>query len=319
MEMITLTVENEQAKQRLDKFLASRLPAFTRTRIQGLIDAHHLQRCGEIITSSSQKVQPGEIYTLIIPPSIDPIPIAEDIPLVILYEDKDLLVIDKPAGMVVHPAPGHRKSTLVNALLAHCKESLSGIGGVKRPGIVHRLDKETSGLMVVAKNDLAHQGLSAQFADRTLSRAYLAFVWGVPHPKEGTIEGNIGRSPHNRQKMAVLARGGKSAVTRYKVKKSFHSNGDLSQSISIIQCNLETGRTHQIRAHMAHQGHPLIGDPVYGRVPKRARKNFDTAIVEFPRQALHAFELKFVHPRTGEAMTFNAPLPEDMEELKQYL
>jgi len=221
--------------------------------------------------------------------------------------------------MVVHPAPGHRESTLVNALLAHCKESLSGIGGVRRPGIVHRLDKETSGLMVVAKNDHTHHGLSAQFAKRTLSRSYWAFVWGVPQPKTGIIEGDIGRSSQNRQKMAVVTRGGKPAITHYKILKRYFAKDDVSQSISMVRCDLETGRTHQIRVHMAHIGHSLIGDPVYGRVPKWAKKAFDPAVITFPRQALHAFELRFLHPRTGELMTFNAPLPPDLEHLVSLL
>jgi 23S rRNA pseudouridine1911/1915/1917 synthase len=319
LETITLTVEINEEKQRLDKFLVTRLQPMTRTRIKALIDDQRLERCGEIITSVSRKVQVGETYTITIPPALEAYPTAENIPLTIIYEDDDLLVLDKPAGMVVHPAPGHRESTLVNALLGHCKESLSGIGGVRRPGIVHRLDKETSGLMVVAKNDAAHHGLSAQFAKRTLSRSYWAFVWGVPQPKCGTIEGDIGRSPQNRQKMAVVSRGGKSALTHYEVLKRYFAKDDVSISISMVQCTLETGRTHQIRVHMAHIGHSLVGDPVYGRVPKWAKKAYCPEIIAFPRQALHAFELKFIHPRTAELMTFNAPLPPDLETLVSLL
>ncbi len=319
MQTITITVEKGERKQRLDKFLALHLSALTRTRIQALMDDKMLNRCGEIITSASHKVREGDVYTLTIPPAIESVPQAENIPLTIIYEDADLLVLNKPAGMVVHPAPGHRESTLVNALLAHCKESLSGIGGVRRPGIVHRLDKDTSGLMVVAKNDAAHRGLCAQFTDRTLKRSYWAFVWGVPQPVEGIIEGNIGRSSQNRQKMAVTPKGGRSAITRYAILKRFMGKDDVSQSITLVRCHLETGRTHQIRVHMAYRGYPLVGDPVYGRIPKGAKKAFDPAAIAFPRQALHAFELRFFHPRTGEAMTFDAPMPPDLEHLMSLL
>jgi len=319
VETITLTVEKGEEKQRLDKFLAGRLFPLTRTRIQALMDDHRLTCCNKIITSPSHKVKEGEVYTLHIPPAQDATPQAENIPLTIIFEDQDLLIINKPAGMVVHPAPGHHGSTLVNALLAHCGESLSGIGGVRRPGIVHRLDKDTSGLMVVAKNDLAHQGLSTQFTDRTLTRSYWAFVWGVPHPKEGTIEGDIGRNPKNRQKMAVVTRGGKPAITHYRVLKPFFAKEDSSQGISMVCCDLKTGRTHQIRVHMAHIGHPLVGDSAYGRIPTWAKKAFDPAIIDFPRQALHAFALRFLHPRTGKSMQFEIPLPLDLEALLSFL
>jgi 23S rRNA pseudouridine1911/1915/1917 synthase len=319
LETITIIAEKDEEKQRLDRFLVTRLSPLTRTRIQALINDKMLRCCGEIITSTARKVREGDTYTLTIPPVIEALPQAETIPLAIIYEDADLLVLNKPVGLVVHPAPGHRQSTLVNALLAHCKESLSGIGGVRRPGIVHRLDKDTSGLMVVAKNDEAHYGLSSQFTERSLSRSYWAFVWGMPLSTIGTIEGNIGRSPQNRQKMAIVPKGGRPATTHYKVLKLFKANDDLSQSISLVQCNLETGRTHQIRVHMAHIGHPLVGDPVYGRIPKWAKKAFDPTIIAFPRQALHAFELKFLHPRTGELMTFTAPLPPDLEALLSLL
>ena len=315
MEIITLTVEKGEEKQRLDKFLVGRLFPLTRTRIQSLMDDNRLTCCSKIITSPAHKVKEGDVYILHIPQAQEALPQAENIPLTIVFEDNDLLVLNKPAGMVVHPAPGHRESTLVNALLAHCRDSLSGIGGVRRPGIVHRLDKDTSGLMVVAKNDAAHHGLSGQFTNRTLTRSYWALVWGAPHPKEGTIEGDIGRSPKNRQKMAVVTRGGKPAITHYRVLKSFFAKEDSSQSISMVCCNLETGRTHQIRVHMAHIGHPLIGDPVYGRIPKWAKKAFDPAVIAFPRQALHAFELRFLHPRSNEHMVFEAPLPPDLEHL----
>lgn len=314
MEIIELDVHKDDENQRIDKFLVARL-SLTRTRIKALMDQKMLILCGEIVTTASRKVREGDVFRLTLPDVIEAIPQAEDIPLSIMYEDADLLVLNKPAGLVVHPAPGHYKSTLVNALLAHCGNSLSGIGGVRRPGIVHRLDKETSGLMVVAKNDQTHQGLSAQFANRTLSRSYQAFVWGIPQPRQGIIEGDIGRSPHNRQKMAVVTKQGRPAITQYQIIKRFFAKEDVSQGISLIQCDLMTGRTHQIRVHMAHVGHPLVGDPVYGRIPKWAKKAFDPTVLTFPRQALHAFRLTFVHPGTKEMMTFEAPLPQDLETL----
>lgn len=319
VEIITLIVEKDEGKQRLDKFLVGRLSPLTRTRIQALMDDHRLTCCNKIITSPSHKVKEGEVYTLHIPQIREATPQAENIPLAIIYEDEDLLVLNKPAGMVVHPAPGHRESTLVNALLAHCGESLSGIGGVRRPGIVHRLDKDTSGLMVVAKNDVAHHGLSTQFTNRTLTRSYWAFVWGSPHPASGIIEGDIGRSIKNRQKMAVVTKGGKPAITQYRVLRTFFAKDAPSQSISMVCCDLKSGRTHQIRVHMTHIGHPLVGDPVYGHAPKWAKKAFDPAVVSFSRQALHAFELRFLHPRTGENMTFEAPLPLDLEMFLSFL
>jgi len=319
VETFTLKVEQNCERQRVDKFLADNLPLLTRTRIQALIDDNRLVCNGKIITSTSQKVHNGEIYILSIPPLVESTPQAENIALEIFYEDDDILVLNKPAGMVVHPAPGHGKSTLVNALLSHCKESLSGIGGVRRPGIVHRLDKETSGLMVIAKNDQAHHGLCAQFSNRSLSRTYMALVWGIPTSKKGTIQSSIGRSPQNRKKMAIVSKGGKSAITHYAVVKSFFAKNDPTQAISMVQCTLETGRTHQIRVHLTHLGHPIVGDPVYGRVPKWAKKAFPKNIITFPRQALHACILKFLHPRTHEPMTFEAPLPLDIKNLLSFI
>lgn len=319
METLTIRAEIIDDQQRIDKFLATHLPTLTRTRIQALINEQRLASGGKIIISPAHKVRTGDTYTLSVPPALDAVPQAEDLPLCIVYEDADLLVLNKQAGMVVHPAPGHRVSTLVNALLAHCGTSLSGIGGVRRPGIVHRLDKETSGLMVVAKNDMAHQHLSSQFAKRTLRRSYWAFVWGSITPKEGMIEGDIGRSPHNRQKMAVVTRNGKPAITHFRVLKRFFRQNDPSKALSWIECRLETGRTHQIRVHLAHIGHPLVGDPVYGRPPKWAAKSFNPVVLEFPRQALHAFRLTFQHPRTAETLTFEAPLPSDLETLLSFL
>jgi 23S rRNA pseudouridine1911/1915/1917 synthase len=259
------------------------------------------------MADASRKAKLGDVFTIRVPPPEPASPEAQDIDLDILYEDKDLLVINKPVGMVVHPAPGNRDRTLVNALLAHCGKSLSGIGGVARPGIVHRLDKDTSGLMVVAKNDKAHQQLTKQFADRSLSRTYQALVWGEPVPLVGHIEAPIGRHPRDRVKMAVVGKG-KPALTYYKVIESF---GDLA---SLVECKLATGRTHQIRVHLAYIKHPVIGDAVYGGGRNRVG---DAAklLEKFPRQALHATQLQFFHPRTEKLMSFKAPLPKDMAEL----
>jgi 23S rRNA pseudouridine1911/1915/1917 synthase len=242
-------------------------------------------------------------------------------PLAVRFEDPHLIVIDKPAGMVVHPAPGNPEGTLVNALLAHCGPSLAGIGGVRRPGIVHRLDKDTSGLLVAAKTDPVHRALSRDFAARRIERAYSAFVWGMPVPASGEIAGNIGRSPTNRKKMAVVAETrGKPAVTRYRVERRFGADGIWRAAL--VECRLLTGRTHQIRVHLAHNGHPLIGDPVYGGRTGRAAAQLGpagAAAVAFPRQALHARLLGFHHPATGEWLTFESPLPADMAELESNL
>ncbi|KZY56223.1 pseudouridine synthase, partial [Erythrobacter sp. HI0063] len=233
----------------------------------------------------------------------------QDIPLTIVFEDDQLVVVDKPAGMVVHPAAGNRDGTLVNALLHHCRGRLSGINGVERPGIVHRIDKDTSGLLVVAKTDAAHEGLARQFADHSIHRRYLAVCAGHPNPAEGTIDARLGRSDRDRKKMAVLAKDssrGKHAVTHYRlVQRLAHA--------ALIECRLETGRTHQVRVHCASIGHPLLGDPVYGRTPKPLRELL--ARLDFTRQALHAAELGFVHPTTGETVEFRAELPPDMREL----
>ena len=250
------------------------------------------------------------------PEAVDAEPQPQDIPLDVVYEDKDIIVVNKPYGMVVHPAPGAADGTLVNALLYHCHD-LSGIGGVKRPGIVHRIDKDTSGLLVAAKNDNSHKLLCEQFAEHSIERTYSAFVFGVPNPLDGTIEGNIGRSPYDRKKMAIVAKGGKHAVTHYQTIEKFKNEAAL------IKCRLETGRTHQIRVHMTSAGHSLIGDKVYGKSRKMAVKNApekaEIFINMFPRQALHAQSLGFVHPGTGERMFFEAPLPVDLQELLQAL
>lgn len=296
---------------RLDKFLAACFPEFSRTQIARMIEADtvRLQSDTSRVLSPDDKVKTDEVYELIPPDAVPANPEPEDIPLDILYEDDDLLVVNKPAGLVVHPGAGNPRGTLVNALLAHCKDSLSGIGGVKRPGIVHRIDKDTSGILVVAKNDFTHTRLSEQFAEHTIERIYQAFVWGYVQKTTGVVVGDIGRSPHNRQKMAIVAHG-KKATTHYE-RVAVFGKGIASH----IQCILETGRTHQIRVHMSSVGHSLIGDPIYGNIPRTAP---DFAKY-FPRQALHAGFLGFTHPRTGERLSFEAPLPADMQELLERL
>lgn len=315
---LTYTVPEAAAGLRLDKALAAGLPDLSRSRVQALLEQGCVRSDGRTITDASLRVKPGQTFAVQVPEAEAAQPQPQDIPLAVVHEDADVLVIDKPAGLVVHPAAGNADGTLVNALLAHCGDSLSGIGGVRRPGIVHRLDKDTSGLMVVAKHDRAHHGLTGQFADRTLSRTYLALVWGVPNPKQGRIEGNIGRSSADRKKMAVVTGGGKPAATKYRVVKSF------GMAASLVECVLETGRTHQIRVHLTHIGHPLVGDPLYGRgrsgrpggkfaslLPEPAR----TSLTGFPRQALHAAALTFRHPVNGEIVTFRSSIPADIHEL----
>jgi len=312
------TVAPADAGERLDRFLAAALAeapvALSRSRIKALLQEGHVRKDGATITDPSHRVKPDETYIVALPAPEDATARPQEIALTVLYEDEALLVIDKPAGLVVHPGPGQPDSTLVNALLAHCGDSLSGVGGVKRPGIVHRLDKDTSGLIVVAKNDAAHHALAAQFAGRTIDRAYLAVVWGVPMPPAGRVEGNIGRHPKDRKKMAVVGAGrGKPAATNYRVLKRF---GD---GAALVECRLETGRTHQIRVHMAHIGHPLIGDPVYGRrTPARAGAlppGAEPAVRAFSRQALHGRLIGFDHPRTGERLKFESLPPHDMADL----
>lgn len=314
-------VPEDAGGKRLDAALAMALPEVSRSRLKELILAGKVEIGGKTVTDPSRKVKAGEGFVALVPPPEPAEPEPENIPLDIVFEDEHLIILDKPAGLVVHPAPGNWSGTLVNALLYHCGNSLSGIGGVKRPGIVHRLDKDTSGLMVVAKSDKAHKSLSEQFADhgRTgpLSRAYRAVIWGRPPSAYGVIETQLARSTKDRLKMAVVRSGGKDAITHYEVDEQFPAKGDAMASV--VTCFLETGRTHQIRVHMAHINAPLIGDPEYGthfrtklnRLPDEVR-----AIVEpFPRQALHAFHLGFVHPVTGEEIEFDSDLPEDMETL----
>lgn len=320
MEIITVKVSDEQEGLRLDKVLAAGAGGLSRARLQALIAAGHVSAKGAAVTDSSRKARAGEIFDIAVPPPEDATPAAQDIPLDIAYEDSDLIVINKPPDLVVHPAAGNHDGTLVNALLAHCGDALSGIGGVKRPGIVHRLDKETSGLMVVAKNDTAHHGLSEQLSTRALTRVYQAIVWGVPSPAQGRIETQIGRHKTNRKKMAVLDGGGKDAVTDYRIVETFGSWA------SLVECRLKTGRTHQIRVHMSHLGYPLVGDPLYGKTaPVRFMKQAkvpDAAAAQlmgFARQALHAAQLEFIHPISENRISLQADLPEDMQKLLQSL
>ncbi len=317
-EVLVLDAGPEAAGERLDRWLAGQCPDLSRTRLKQLILDGAVMLNGKPCLDPSLKMKSGMALTILVPPPMDDTPEPEDIPLNIVYEDDDLLVIDKQAGLVVHPAPGHRSGTLVNALLHHCGDSLSGIGGVRRPGIVHRLDKDTSGLMLVAKNDRAHAGLSAQLSDRTLSRRYYALVWGVPSPRKGTVSAPVGRHATHRQKMSVNTKQGRAAKTHYEVKEAY------GHAAALVECKLETGRTHQVRVHMTHLGHPLAGDPVYGlqktgseSLLKKEGYSDKTraAIAAFPRQALHARQISFIHPATGKPMTFDSPLPPDFEGL----
>ena len=350
----TLTASEDDNSTRLDRFLVSQLPEMSRSRLQDLVAQGCVTCNGKAAVDSAAKVKSGQVFVVTMPEIVASHILPQDIKLDIIYEDEHLLVINKPAGLTVHPAPGHPDMTLVNALLAHCGSSLSGIGGVARPGIVHRIDKETSGLLVVAKHDAAHLHLSAQLADRSLKRTYNAIVWGKPKLAAGTVTGNIGRSSSNRQKMAVVRSGGKAAVTHYKVVAVFPlplregvrgwgpslsiteeapppqpspSRGEGAMA-SLIECKLETGRTHQIRVHMAFAGYPLLGDPVYGQTTlsrlmagpyKSMPAELREALLNFKRQALHARELGLIHPETGKAMRFECELPWDMKELIEAL
>ncbi len=308
-------IPSELAGARLDKVLTQLAPALSRARLQGLIADGRLTQNGAKVTDASRKVKAGETFALDIPPPIPAEPQAQDIPLDVVFEDDHLIVIDKPVGLVVHPAAGNRDGTLVNALLAHV-EDLPGIGGVERPGIVHRLDKDTAGLIVAAKTERAHKGLAEQFAAHTIERVYTAFVWGVPRPREGKIEGAIGRSPVNRRKMAVV-RTGKAAVTHYKTLKSYK---DLAAK---IECRLETGRTHQIRVHLTARTHPLLGDRLYGKGRRAMRRDVEVvlgpALEGLAGQALHAGVLGFIHPVTGRKLRFQSPLPPQLQALEAAL
>lgn len=322
---LSFAVEAEEAGERLDRFLASRAPvkdaALSRTRLKGLIEAGAVVIDGTVFTDAGAKVRAGQSIEVTVPPAADPLPRGENLPLDIVYEDTHLIVIDKPAGLVVHPAPGHETGTLVNALIHHCGERLSGIGGVRRPGIVHRLDKDTSGLLVVAKTDAAHHGLSALFADHgrnePFTREYLAFVWGVPNRASGSIDAPLARHKTDREKMAVSAQG-REAITHWELCESF-AGASGKPVASLLRCALETGRTHQIRVHLAQIGHPLLGDAVYGSGFKTKAAlltaEAKSALEVLGRQALHAATLGFPHPVTGEALLFESDLPDDLRRL----
>jgi 23S rRNA pseudouridine1911/1915/1917 synthase len=312
-----LVAPPEAEGQRVDRFLADAIGTLSRSRVKGLIEEGLVSRDGTGLTQPAEPVRPGAVYVVTLPAPVPATPRPQAIPFPILYEDADLLILDKPPGLVVHPAPGNEDGTLVNALIAHCGDSLPGIGGEKRPGIVHRLDKDTSGVMVVAKSDFALAALSAAFASRDLDRAYLALTWGLPNPAAGEIEGAIGRDPRDRKRMAVVARGGKAALTRYRTLAHHQA------AVSLLECRLATGRTHQIRVHLASRGHPIVGDPLYlRRIPAVARTLPDELrgrLLDFPRQALHAARLGFAHPRTGAALAFSTQPPPDMLGLLEAL
>jgi 23S rRNA pseudouridine1911/1915/1917 synthase len=324
-ERLEVTVGGDEGSRRLDRVLAVRCPALSRSRLKALILAGSVTVRDAPVRDPAYHVAHGETITIDVPEAVPAEPAGENIALDIVYEDDDIIVIDKPRGLVVHPAAGHETGTLVNALIAHCGDSLSGIGGVRRPGIVHRLDKDTTGLMVVAKNDAAHQSLSAQFADhgRTgeMRRGYLAFAWGVPNRVRGTVDAPIDRHPHAREKMAVRE-GGREAVTHWEVKETF-AGRDGNPIASLVACQLETGRTHQIRVHLAHIGHPLMGDSVYGPHFKTKASHLApkgrAALTALDRQALHAYLLALEHPRTGEILHWESPLPEDLLLLQNTL
>ena len=313
---ITIKCSPDQPKCRIDKFITERLTEgnYSRSRIKTLIQEGHLSCDGRTLDDPSLSVKPGCTYHLTIPALIEDIPQAEDIKLDILYEDNDLIIINKPAGLVVHPAPGSRNGTLVNALLHHCGRSLTGIGGVARPGIVHRLDKYTSGIMVAAKSQGAHHGLSTLFAKHRIHRKYEAFCWGVPSEMTGTIDAPLGRHFIDRKKQTIRENG-RSAITHYRVIKLFPPFG------CHIECSLETGRTHQIRVHLTSIGHSIIGDAVYGRpqrvaqMPDKISRQALATIRAFGRQALHASELGFIHPVSNQRLDFKAPFPDDLKNL----
>jgi 23S rRNA pseudouridine1911/1915/1917 synthase len=319
-----VTIAPGEPGGRLDRVLAARIPALSRSRLKALILDGQVSVEARTIRDPAIQVNSGDTIVVNLPEPEAARPAAEAIPLDIVYEDASLIVIDKPKGLVVHPAAGHAGGTLVNALIAHCGDSLSGIGGVKRPGIVHRLDKDTTGLMVVAKNDKAHRSLSKQFENKSegpIERGYLAFVWGAPSRPRGTVDAPLDRHPHAREKRAVRA-GGRAAVTHWELVETY-AGGDGKPVASLLACTLETGRTHQIRVHLAHIGHPILGDETYGtgfktkasRLGERAR----AALEALGRQALHAERLAFEHPETGEVMEFQSPLPADLSALRKAL
>ena len=324
MDSRTLTIADTEDGQRLDRTLVVALSPLSRSRIQALIKDGHVRESGRTVEEPGHRVKQGMVVEVDLPEPEPALPLGEAIPLTVVFEDKHLIVIDKPAGLVVHPAPGHSSGTLVNALIAHCGASLSGIGGVRRPGIVHRLDKDTSGLLVVAKNDRAHQGLSEQFAahglDGALTRVYQAVVWGKPERRVGTVSADLGRSTMNRAKISVLREGagGRHAVTHFEVEETFDDASGKTIA-SLLSCRLETGRTHQIRVHMAHIGHAVLGDAAYGTGFQSSARNLAepaaSALATLRRQALHAASLGFIHPVSGKPLQFTSPLPSDMAEL----
>ena len=321
----TLVVDEDHDGERLDRALAARMAALSRTRVKALVLAGRVAIGGRTIRDPGHHVNAGDRVTLEVPPPEEAAPQPEDIKLAIVHEDDDLVIIDKPSGLVVHPAAGNRSGTLVNALIAHCGASLSGIGGVRRPGIVHRLDKDTTGLMVVAKNDRAHRALSAQFADHgrsgPLERGYLAFVWGAPERPRGTIDKPLGRHPRARERMAVRE-DGRVAITHWTVLERY-SGTDGQPAASLLDCRLETGRTHQIRVHLASIGHPLLGDDVYGPGFRTKATRLTPAAAEalhaLGRQALHAYLLAIEHPTKGESLEFKSELPADLARLRHSL
>jgi 23S rRNA pseudouridine1911/1915/1917 synthase len=327
---LEVTVAGDEGSARLDRVLAVRLAELSRSRLKTLILAGQVSINSATVKNApirdpAYHVVAGDTITIDVPEAIAADPLAEDIALDIVHEDDDIIVIDKPRGLVVHPAAGHETGTLVNALIAHCGASLSGIGGVKRPGIVHRLDKDTTGLLVAAKNDRAHQSLSAQFADHgrtgAMRRGYMAFVWGTPNRQRGTIDAPIDRHPHAREKMAVRE-GGREAVTHWEIEETFKGR-DGKPVAALLACQLETGRTHQIRVHLAHIGHPLMGDAVYGPHFKTKASHLgpesQAALASLDRQALHAYLLVLEHPKTGEILEWISDLPADLTHLRDGL
>jgi 23S rRNA pseudouridine1911/1915/1917 synthase len=321
----TLTAADMDLGNRLDRVLASRLPDLSRSRLKALILAGEVAIGARTIRDPGHRVNAGDRITVGIPAAESAAPGGEAIPLDVVFEDDAVIVIDKPSGLVVHPAAGHWSGTLVNALIAHCGESLSGIGGVRRPGIVHRLDKDTSGLLVAAKTDLAHRALARQFADHgregPLERSYLAFAWGAPDRPKGTIDKPLDRHPRAREKVAVRE-GGRGAITHWEVRERYRGvDGKLVASL--LACRLETGRTHQIRVHLAAIGHPLLGDAVYGSGFKTKAARLSpaaaAALQKLGRQALHASHLAFEHPLTGQKLSFESPLPADLRDLREAL
>ncbi len=320
--ILSFIVAEGRVGLRADKYLSAVCDGLSRSRIQGLINDGQVMFNGSVLKTPSIKVSEGDEFSIVIPPAAPSEPMAENIAINVVFEDEDLLIINKDAGMVVHPGAGNWNGTLVNALLHHCGDSLSGIGGVVRPGIIHRLDKDTSGLMIVAKNDHAHQHLSQQLSDRSLSRIYHALVFDVPLPIKGKVDRPIGRHRHNRLKMSVMSNSPRDACTHYKVLKNY------KDACSLLECKLESGRTHQIRVHMEAISCPVLGDPVYGvqrtaLIAKMKKAGYDNdlikEIIEFPRQMLHARHISFIHPRTETEMCFQCDVPNDMNKILKKL